>query len=124
MTEKENVSRDDYDQLKARVEALEALLAEKEQQEESDSDKFTDNISDMGGKVFKETSKVLSSLVEASVEALNETAGAMSSVKMDPEKLKDGDIADSLVNVFDSFIEVQKKTLDKFQERYNNEKKE
>ena len=124
MTEKEKVSRDDYDQLKARVEALEALLAEKEQQEESDSDKFTDNISDMGGKVFKETSKVLSSLVEASVEALNETAGAMSSVKMDPEKLKDGDIADSLVNVFDSFIEVQKKTLDKFQERYNNEKKE
>jgi hypothetical protein len=117
MTEStEQVSREDYDRLLKRIEELEKQIAEKDE-EEDESNKF----SEMGDKFMKESNKVIRGLVDASMEAMSEAASTMSDGGGEiGDKMRDGDVAESMISAYDRFIEIQQKALEKFRERYRS----
>ena len=116
MAEKGTVSQEDYDRLLKRIQALEEQLAA------SDDKNGSDSMSDMGNRFMKESNKMVRGMMDATIEALSETANAMSSGGGDAgEKLRDGEVGEGLISAYDRFIDIQKKALDKFRERYQKE---
>lgn len=124
MAKKEvTVSQEFLDNLNARIEALENQLAEKDEKKDKDTiGKIADSISDSTEKTLKETGWALSSMMDAFVEAANETADALSSLSDETDTEKLGQIPGAMVSVFRRGIDIQKKALEKFEESYEKNK--
>jgi len=124
MAKKEvTVSQEFIDNLNARIESLEKKLAEKDEKEDKDTiGKIADSISDSTEKTLKESGWALSSMTDAFVEAVNETADALSSLSEETDTEKLGRIPGSMVSVFRKGLDIQKKALEKFEESYEKNK--
>lgn len=124
------VSKDPIERLNERIDALEKKLEEKDKKDkDSKNDKDTvqkvaDSLSDATDKSLKETSRVLSSLIDSFVEGVNETADALSTISEETDTEKLGRIPGAMVSVFRKGIDIQKKALEKFEESYEEHKKD
>jgi 6-phosphogluconate dehydrogenase len=118
--------KDPFEELNKRLDAIEKKLeareAKKEKDEKKTVDKVTDSVSDATKKTTKETSRTIQSLTDAFVEAVNQTADAMSTLSEDTDKEKLGRIPSAFVSVFRKGIDIQKKALEKFEESYEKNK--
>lgn len=121
MSEQVTVSQEFIDGLLARIEALEEKLAAKNEDQEKSDKKISESVEEFIEDSTEETGKVLRGLVDASVEALNQTADALSSLSEDTDTDKLGRIPGAIVSVFRKSIDIQKKSLDKFEESYSKE---
>lgn len=131
MAEEGKVTKEVIERLTARIDELEKKLAEKkkkdEEKETKEKDtmkKVTDSISDTTSDFFKESGNLLRGVVDASVEAIKEAANALSSVSDETDKEGMGEIPAAFVSVLRRTADVQKKTIDKFEESYKKEKKD
>ena len=117
------VSREFLDKLNSRIEALEKQLAEKDEKEDKNTvGKIADSISESSEKTLKESGWALSSMMDAFVEAVNETADALSSLSDETDTEKLGQIPGAMVSVFRKGLDIQKKALEKFEESYEKNK--
>ncbi len=128
MSKEVTMSREDYDQLTKRIEELEGRLIsmesgdkdEEESEESSSSDHWYDSMGDTSTRVFKETTKMVNGFIDASVEAMNETAHAMSGLSEETRDNYD-DIPGNIISMMRRAIDIQKKALDKFEDTYHKE---
>ena len=128
MAEEGKVTKEVIERLTARIDKLEKKLAEKDKKKETKEKdtmkKVTDSISDTTNDFFKESGNLLRGVVDASVEAIKEAANALSSVSDETDKEGMGEIPAAFVSVLRRTADVQKKTIDKFEESYKKEKKD
>lgn len=124
MAEKVTVSKEFIDDLLTRIESLEQKLAEKEAGQGAKKDKkISDRLSKLADDSSEETGKIIRGLVDASVEALNQTAEALASLSEETDREKLGKIPSAVVSVYRRSIDIQKKAVDKFEEGYGRSKK-
>lgn len=124
MAEKVTVSKEFIDDLLTRIESLEQKLAEKEAGRGAKKDKkISDRLSKLADDSSEETGKIIRGLVDASVEALNQTAEALASLSEETDREKLGRIPSAVVSVYRRSIDIQKKAVDKFEESYGRSKK-
>ena len=123
MSEKVDMTEEFLEKLVSRIEAIEERLAEKEtrrrkhSRREKDEEKdWVDSLGDAIDRSTKDTGRVLKGMVEATAEALNETADALSSMSEETDKDKLGELPAAVVSVLRRGIEIQKKALEKFEE--------
>jgi len=118
--------KDPFEELNKRLDAIEKKLeareVKKEKGEKKIVDKVTDSVSDATDKTSKETSRTMKSMTDAFVEAVNQTADALSTLSEDTDKEKLGRIPSAFVSVFRKSIDIQKKALEKFEESYEKNK--
>lgn len=131
MAEEGKVTKEVIERLTARIDELEKKLAEKEKKdrkketkEKDKTKKVADSISETTSDFFKESGKLLRGVVDASVEAIKEAANALSSLSDETDKEGLGEIPAAFVSVLRRTADVQKKTIDKFEESYKKEKKD
>ena len=115
--------KDPFEELNKRLDAIEKKLEAREvmkaKGEKKIVDKVTDSVSD---KTSKETSRTMKSMTDAFVEAVNQTADALSTLSEDTDKEKLGRVPSAFVSVFRKSIDIQKKALEKFEESYEKNK--
>lgn len=125
MAEEGKVTKEVIERLITRIEALEKKLEEKEvkdkKKKKSTTKKVTDTIGDTTRDFFKETGKILRGVTDASVEAVKESANALSSMSDETDKEKLGEISAAFVSVLRKAVDVQKKVINKFEESYQKE---
>jgi len=128
MAEEGKVTKEVIERLTARIDKLEKKLAEKDKKKETKEKdtvkKVTDSITDTTSDFFKESGNLLRGAFDASVEAIKEAANALSSVSDETDKEGMGEIPAAFVSVLRRTADVQKKTIDKFEESYKKEKKD
>lgn len=125
MAEEIKVSAELIERLTARIEALEKKLDEKDAEDKkksgkkkkSTTKKVADSISDFAGDAIKESGKMVTGLIDATAEALKEGADAIASMSEDTDKEKLGSVSAAIVSILRKTIDIQKKALDKFEER-------
>ncbi len=126
MTEEVKVSPELIERLIARIEALEKKLEVKEEKDKkkrkkgkkkSTAQKVADSVGDTAGNIIKDTGKIISGMVDASVEGMKQSADALTSLSEETDKEKLGEIPAAIVSIFRKTIDIQKKALDKFEER-------
>ncbi|MCP4694050.1 MAG: hypothetical protein GY859_38805 [Desulfobacterales bacterium] len=125
MSEQVTVSKEFLDDLLARVETLETRLARKKSRRKArgkkradrddDDNKWADSLGDAVEKSSKETGRILKAMVDATAEAINETADAFSSLSEETDREKLGRIPAAVVSVMRRAIEIQRKTVNKFE---------
>ena len=126
MSQDVTMTREEYERLQKHVEDLEARLKNMEadnsddEADDAEDDQWFDSVSDTSSRVFKETSKMVSSFIEAGVEALNETAHAMGNMSEDGRDNMD-DIPGGIITMMRRAVDIQKRALDKFENTYNKE---
>lgn len=114
MTDEKLSQEELIQRLTARVDALEKKLEEKEsKKDKKDKKKSTTK------KVLNESERLLSSMVDASTEALKEGADAITSLSDETDKEKLGTIPAAFMSIIRKTIDIQKKALDKFEESYD-----
>ena len=124
MTEEVKVSPELIERLITRIEALEKKLVEKDKKKKkkkgkkkSTAQKVADSVGDATSDVIKDTGKIISGMVDASVEGMKQSADALTSLSDETDKEKLGEIPAAIVSIFRKTIDIQKKALDKFEER-------
>ena len=121
MPEKQSTnSKDPFEEINKRLDAIEKKLEKrdkkKEKKEKKTVDKVTDSLSDATEKTLKETGTILAALTDSFVEAVNESADALSTLSEDTDTERLGRIPGAMVSVFRKGVEIQKKALEKFEE--------
>ena len=129
MAEQVTVSKEFIDDLLTRIESLEEKLAAKEAdqaagQGDKKAKKLTDRLSSLADESSQETGKIIRGLVDASVEALNQTAEALASLSEETDREKLGKVPSAVVSVYRRSIDIQKKAVDKFEESYGQANKD
>lgn len=127
MTEEVKVSPELIERLITRIEALEKKLEVKEEKDKkkkkkkgkkkSTAQKVADSVGDATSDIIKDTGKIISGMVDASVEGMKQSADALTSLSEETDKEKLGEIPAAIVSIFRKTIDIQKKALDKFEER-------
>ena len=125
MAEEGKVTKEVIERLITRIDALEKKLEEKEtkdkkkkKKEDSTAKKVTDTITDTTKDFFKETGKILRGSVDASIEAIKESADALSSMSDETDRENMSEITGAFVSVLRRTADIQKKVIDKFEESY------
>jgi serine/threonine-protein kinase RIO1 len=112
-------SKDPFEEINKRLDAIEKRLGKKEKKKKKEKktvDKVTDSLSDATEKTLKETGTILAALTDSFVEAVNESADALSTLSEDTDTERLGRIPGAMVSVFRKGVEIQKKALEKFEE--------
>ncbi len=125
MSEQVTVSKEFMDDLLARVETLETRLARKKSRRnarrkkkgdrDDDDNQWADSLGDAVEKTSKETGRIMKAMVDATAEAINETADALSSLSEETDREKLGRIPAAVVSVMRRAIKIQRKAVDKFE---------
>ncbi len=125
MSEQVTVSKEFMDDLLARVETLETRLARKKSRSnarrkkkgdrDDDDNQWADSLGDAVEKTSKETGRIMKAMVDATAEAINETADALSSLSEETDREKLGRIPAAVVSVMRRAIKIQKKAVTKFE---------
>jgi hypothetical protein len=122
MPEKQAIkSTDPFEEINKRLDAIEKKLEKKDKKkkdkkEKKTVDKVTDSLSDATEEAFKDTGTILAALTDSFVEAVNESADALSTLSEDTDTERLGRIPGAMVSVFRKGIDIQKKALEKFEE--------
>lgn len=98
------MSREEFDLLKKRIEELESKVGK------DDDDKSN------WKQMFGEADKVMRGMMEAGMEAVNETAEAITSTTKKADKDDVGDMPAMFINTMSKMIDIQKAVLNRFQE--------
>jgi hypothetical protein len=128
MSDEITMTREAMEALHARIDELEKKLAAKEtkkkkkRKKDDDDETWSDSIGDAIDKSSRETGRILKGMVDATAEALSETADALSSLSEDTDKEKLGEYPAALISLFRRGLKIQRKALDKFEESCGKKK--
>lgn len=122
MSEDITVSSDLIKQLTERIEALEKKLDEtkdtKKKKKKRTGKKVADSVGEMTEDFIKESGRITGSMIDATAEAMKQSADALSSLSEETDKEKLGTVPAAIVSIIRRSIEIQTKALDKFEESY------
>jgi len=131
MSETITISKDELDSLYARIDELEKKAAEKEsrrkrkrkRRRDDDDEDWADTLGDAIDKSSRETGRLLKGLVDATAEAMSESADALSSLSDDTDREKLGEYPAALISVMRRGLRIHRKAIDKFEESCAKSKK-
>jgi len=132
MSEEITISKDEMEALKARIEELEKKLTEKEtrrkkkrkRRKDDDDEDWADTLGDAIDKSSRETGRLLKGFVDATAEAMSETADALSSLSEDTDKEKLGEYPAAVISMLRRGLKIHRRAIDKFEKSCAKSKKE
>ena len=127
MSEQVTIDKEAYEKLMNRVQELEERLEKVENEEKEEEESKKDENEWMGSmkeqteRAFKETTRFVKGMVDATVEAMNETAHAMGDINEETTRDSMNDVPGSIISMMRRAVDIQKKALDKFENSYKKE---
>jgi len=119
MGETVTLAKEDYQALLDRIQALEEKMSNEPEEPEKEEDEHA--FKETADQFVKDSKKMVSGFLNASILAFNEAAHVFSDLAEDEDVENLDDLSAGMIGVFRKSIDIQKKVLDKFVEEYQKE---